>query len=268
MTFRLSALEVVKPDVLGGQFLQQAVVSKNISLNLPQCFQEGTGRWNWLLSLDTSTKTARTGEGHVQPDPSQGHCFITKEVEGFLVQPVDVPLEMTGETTFRFGQPIPDFTTAIFLTDDESSAIILPLHQVMMEGVISAAGNCIGTWAGDDLAFENNCKPDIDRKTQWTTGATITGFIAVEEADDVWIPEMTQTLCVALSGSAQTYGEDFVDGDREGRRCRRENGRILAREKADWCSASNSACSPPEADSFHLEGTFAASAVKILDACP
>jgi len=266
----LSELELAKPDVLAGIFFQQSVVSKNMSLNMPACFQEGTGRWSWLLSLDTSTHIALTGAAHVQPDVTQGYCFINSDVEGLLVQPADVPLEMAGQTTFRFGQPIATINTPIFLTDDESNAIVLPLHQVVMEGTISADGNCIGRWAGDELEEMNNCKPDhsLDQKSQWIPAAGLTGHILVEEADTVWIPEMAQTLCVALSGSAATYGEDFVDGDKEGKRCKRVGGQILAAERADWCSATNSACSPPQADSFRFEGAFAASAVEIRDNCP
>jgi hypothetical protein len=103
----------------------------------------------------------------------------------------------------------------------------------------------------------------------WVNGARLTGYIGLEEADTVWIPEMTQTLCVALSGSGATYGEEFSEGEREGLRCLRDgDGKIVAAERADWCSATDAACSPPDADAFRLEGEFAASAVKVLDSCP
>jgi hypothetical protein len=272
LTFRMSQLEVLKPDVLAGEFLQNNVVSKGISLNLAQCYQEGTGRFTWLMELDKTAGTAKTGGAHVQLNPGDGYCYINQEVEGFSVSPVTVPIETTetdGEITFNISEKIPDLTVAIFLTDDESQAIILPLHGVLMtNGKISADGNCIGSWKGDELEFDNNCKPDRDQKMPWINNATLTGYIEIEEADTVWIPEMTQTLCVALSGSGSTYGEDFVEGDREGLRCRRENGKIVAAEKADWCSATDSACAAPDADAFRLEGQFAASAIKVLDACP
>lgn len=271
MTFRMSQLEVVKPTVLAGEFLQDFVVSKGISLNRPECYQEGTGRFTWLMELDKGTMKAKTGGAHVQIDPSVGYCYIDEEVEGFHPKPVEIGLKEETNGSLTFTETLPDMTVAIFLTDDESSAIILPLHEVMMQGLtISADGNCIGRWAGDELDFDNNCKPDrnLNQKTQWISGANLTGYIQIDEADEVWIPEMTQTLCVALSGSAITYGEDFEDGDRKGKRCLRENGVIKAAEKADWCASTNAACSPPEADSFRLEGTFAASAVKILDTCP
>lgn len=272
LSFRMSQLEVVKPTVLAGEFLQNSVVSKGISLNLPICYQEGTGLFTWLMELNPTAGTATTGGARVQLNPGDGYCYIQQTVEGFDIAPVDVGIETTeqnGEITFNLAEKIPDITVAIFLTEDESSAIILPLHQVMMtDGKISADGNCIGAWKGDELAPDNACKPDRDQKMPWVNGATLTGYIEIEEADQVWIPEMTMTLCVALSGSAATYGEDFEEGNRKGLRCARENGQIKAAEKADWCSATDSACSPPEADAFRLEGQFAASAVKVLDACP
>ncbi len=275
LSFRMSQLEVIKPDVLAGQFLQDNVVTKGVALNLPQCFQEGSGRFSWLLEFDTANQRVKTGGAHVQLNPANGYCYINQVVEGFQTQPMEVPLKLSnegGETLFELSETIKDITVAIYLTDDESSAIILPLHEVMMsEGRISSDGNCIGAWDGDHLYFDNDCKPDRNegQKMQWVNGARLTGYIELEESDDVWIPEMTQTLCVALSGSALTYGEDFKEGGREGKRCARDDsGKIKAAEKADWCAASNTACSQPEADAFRLEGKFAASAVKVLASCP
>lgn len=275
LSFRMSQLEVLKPDVLAGQFLQDNVVTKGVALNLPQCFQEGTGRFTWLMELDIANQRVKTGGAHVQLNPANGYCYINETVEGFMAQPMEVAIKTStdgADTLFELTESIADITVAIYLTDDESSAIILPLHEVMMtQGRISSGGNCIGAWDGDNLSFDNDCKPDRNegQKMQWTNGAKLTGYIELEESDDVWIPEMTQTLCVALSGSAMTYGEDFSEGGREGKRCARDaNGKILAGEKADWCSATNAACSPPEADAFRLEGSFAASAVKVLPSCP
>lgn len=273
LSFRMSQLEVLKPDVLAGEFLQNNVVSKGISLNLPQCYQEGTGLFTWLMELNPTAGTATTGGAHVQLNPADGYCYIEETVEGFPIEPVQVGIDTTeqdGEITFNLASKIPDLTVAIYLTDDESSAIILPLHQVMMkDGKISSDGNCIGSWKGDELSYNNNCKPDREQKMPWVNDATLTGFIKIEEADEVWIPEMKMTLCVALSGSATTYGEAFSEGGREGSRCKREStGQIMAAEKADWCADTDTACSPPEADAFRLEGQFAASAVKVLPTCP
>jgi hypothetical protein len=142
---------------------------------------------------------------------------------------------------------------------------------MMTQGKVSADGNCIGAWDGDNLDFDNDCKPLINQgqTMQWVNGAKLTGYIELEEADRVWIPDMEQTLCVALSGSSITYGEDFNEGGRKGKRCIREDdGSIKAKEKADWCSSTNASCSAPDADAFQLAGEFAASAVKVLPACP
>ena len=275
LSFRMAQLEVVRPTVLAQQFLQDAVVSKGISLNRPQCYQEGTGRFSWLMQLDTTNNRAITGGGHVQKDPTGGYCYINGEVEGFQASPVEIPIQTTMDgdvTVFSLAESIPTMTIPIFLNDDETSAIIMPLHEVLMtDGRISADGNCIGSWLGDELHPYNDCKPDRNdgQKMQWVNGAALTGYITIEEAEKVWIPEMTQTLCVALSGSAGTYGEDFEEGDHKGKRCKRDaDGKILAAEHADWCSSTNAICAPPEADAFRLEGNFAASAVQILDTCP
>ncbi len=272
-SFRMSQLEVKKPEVLAGEFLQNNVVSKGISLNKGECYQEGTGLFTWLMEIDPGAGIAKTGGARVQLQPSDGYCYIQQTVEGFPIEPVEVGItseDVSGTTTYRFTEEIPDLTVAIFLTEDESSAIILPLHAVMMKDlVVSDENNCIGAWRGDELSFDNNCKPTREQKMPWTNAATLTGYIEIEEADQVWIPEMAMTLCVALSGSSGTYGEDFEEGDREGLRCSRDgDGKIEAAQEADWCSDTNEACSRPEADAFRLEGEFAASAVKILDACP
>lgn len=271
-SFRMSMLDLAKPETLAGQFLQDNLIRKNMDLNLPMCFQEGTGLFSWLLEFDTGSQRARTGSAHVQTNPAQGYCYVQESVVGFPTQPEEVSFAFSldqGKMSFHFAEAIEKLMVVIYLLDDEARALVLPLHQLMVtEGTMSADGNCIGSWNGDGLEVDLNCQPGYSGE-QWIHGARVAGYIDVEESETVWIPEMQMTLCVALSGSATTYGEDFEDELHKGKRCARdEGGKIRAAERADWCSATNAACQPPQADAFRFEGAFAASAVKVLAACP
>ncbi len=272
-TYRMSQLQVQKPPLLAGPFLQDVVVSKAITLNMPQCYQLGYGRFSWLFDVDWAAGKAKTGGGHVTQTPQDGYCWINETVAGFPAAPmtVDLVVGQDGDyRTFNTKTSIPILNVPIFLDDAESSAILMPLHEVdLLDGRVAPDNDCIGSWDGDGLSYDNNCLPirANGQTMPWLNGAKLTGYITAEEADAVWIPEMSQSLCVALSGDANTYGEP--DAVRGGNKCKRDaNNRILATDKADWCSSTNAACSPPDADSFRLEGMFAASAVKINDSCP
>jgi len=283
-TYRMRQLQVLKPPLLAGPFLQNTVVSFAITLNQPECLQQGKGTFSWLFDVDWAAGVVKTGGGHVTDKPFEGYCWIDQDVSGFHVQPVDVALTVGQEgnyRTFSTSQPIPIMNVPIFLDATETNTVLLPLHQVeLLDGRVSPDNNCIGSWDGDGLSVDNNCIPDktIGQTMPWLNGAKLAGFITAEEAEAVWIPEMNQSLCVALSGDGNKYGEkDTARGDGTGLKCKRDvNGRIAATEKADWCASTNAACNPcpkdsvcdSAADSFRLEGMFAASAAKIKDSCP
>lgn len=275
-TYRMSQLQVLKPDVLAGKFLQETVVSKAITLKWPSCLQEGYGRFNWLFEVDWAAGKVRTGGGHIPADPKDGYCFIDETIAGFHAQPIEVDItvgvDAKGRRTFDTVQSIPTLNVPIWLDDMEVTSLMMPLHDVSLtEGVVEKDNDCIGTWDGDGLSYDNNCKPDptIGQRMQWKNGSVLKGYITAEESDQVWIPDLQQTLCVALSGDAAEYGEDTTKDGHTGKFCKRDaSNKILAAVKADWCQASNSACTPPEADSFRLEGQFAASGAKINDTCP
>lgn len=273
-TYRMSQLEILKPAVLSGRFLQDAVTTKEITLAMPECLLEGTGRFNWLLDVDWQAGTARTGGAHIPSNPFEGYCFIDGEVSGFHAQPVQLELQVgaAGPTTaFATKQPIASLFVPIYLDDAEATSLLLPLHGVeILDGELSADNDCIGSWDGDGLSYDNNCKPDptIGQRMQWKNGARLTAYITAEEADQVWIPQLQQTFCVTLSGDALEYGEAFEEGGLSGKRCKRDaSGRIMAEARADWCSATGQACAAPGADAFRLEGRFAASAVLVRDDC-
>ncbi len=273
-TYRMSQLEIAKPLVLAGRFLQDTVTTREITLEMPQCLQDGTGRFNWLFDADWASGELRTGGAHIPSDPAAGYCFIDGMVSGFLAQPVQIALQMGQDDagrTFATKTPIASLSVPIYLDDAETTSLLLPLHDVQLsDGHVSADNDCIGSWDGDGLSYDNNCEPNamIGQHMQWLNGARLTAYITGEEADRVWIPQLQQTLCVALSGDAQTYGQAFVQGTVSGKRCARDmSGRILALDKADWCSSTSAACSPPDADAFRLEAGFAASAVLIRSDC-
>lgn len=276
-SLRMSQLDIDRPAVLAGGFVQTTVVSRSITLNLQDCLQDGWGRFNWLLEFkpaEGDTLLLTTGGAHISSDPTgQGYCYIQGEIDGFPAQPrKDIVLAKQADGTYQTTEPIEIFNVPVFLDDNEQSSLMLPLHDVLLSELrLSDDHNCIGSWDGDGLNPDNACMPDptIGQDMQWKNGAKLSAFITIEEAERVWIPDLGQTLCVALGGDIIKYSEQFEENGRKGRRCKRdEEGRILVREKADWCSSTKAACSPPDADAFRLEGYFAASGVKITETCP
>lgn len=268
--FRISQLIVKAPASLAQTFVQKVVINQNMRLPYDQstCQVYGTGQFSWLFSVDSSG-TLTTGGGAPIPDQAAaqgGTCFIhfTDKTSNVEVQPVQVPLTIGDDGSFD-SPLIPDIRVPIFLDPQGTSVVLLPLHQVSVQslpggGVIddtgkgTKVGNCIGKYRSD-LDPDLSCIPE-DSFTYFENGAALSGFIKVDESDEVFVKDLSETLCVLLSGDATTYG----DGVSQNQHCKKDgNGQIVVR--GDWDSASNTA--KDGGDAFRLQAEFAASAIKI-----
>jgi hypothetical protein len=106
---------------------------------------------------------------------------------------------------------------------------------------LSSDGNCVGSYAS---------VADCER---WTPSAILSGFITLEDADRVPIPQLQgETLCSLLAHqNTQTCPRDA-------------SGKIIP--TGNYCSTTNAPATDSTcADSFWLASTFAASAVTIGD---
>jgi len=192
-------------------------------------------------------------------------------IEGLNVQPVTVSTTMNSDGSFT-SDLIPKLYVPIFVPSTQAGAmgksvIVLPLTHSKVENVtLSENNNCIGNYNADavtPLSGTNTCTDDPSTCARWTTAGSLGGYITLDEADQVLVPQLSESLCVLLTGGAQ----EMMNASGE-QVCKRDgSGNVMP--KGDYCSTTNSAggC----ADSFWLAATFAASAAKIVpanqDAC-
>jgi hypothetical protein len=246
--FRIRRLNIAAPDALAALTVQRGIITHGIDLANKECGETGTGTFNWLLRVDRTKSTLTTGGAPSSPDPfGAGFCFMDKMVGATRVQPVtDVKLTFHGDAWSS--AVIPKLVIPIFRQSGD--AILLPLTDVSFgEVTIGANGNCIGAF--NETALAADCSDDPTQCAKWKTAGGIAGFITLEEADAVDVPDLQESLCVLL-----TKTDKGPDG-----KCVRQGGAIQG--KGDYCAATRKACDCQ--DSFWLAATFAASAVTIND---
>ncbi len=254
LDFRFRRLTVITPEALASGFIQNVVVDHGITLNAKQCGEYGDGAFNWLIRIDKTTGMVTTGGAPPSTDPfGKGYCFAktTASGSGIVVGPVTAKVNLTGNTFSS--DPVAKLNVPIFVNGDPNQLIILPLSNVSVSKVsFSADGNCIGGF--NYPALDKDCADSRSDCSRWHTDGALGGYITLEEADNVPIPQLgNKTLCVMLTKS--TPGPDNLH-------CKRNAANKIDFE-GDYCSSTKSAggCK----DSYWLAATFAASAVKIDD---
>jgi hypothetical protein len=245
---RLRRLNIAAPPALAGPFIQNTVVNSGIDLAEKSCAEKGKGLFTWLLRVDKRARTVVTGGAPPSSDPfGQGFCFASFELNGTKIEPVSVKIEMNGNT-FRSTEPV-DINIPIFLSEELSSAIILPIRDARIEDVtLSPDGNCVGSF--NAAALDPSCAEDRDLCPKWRTAGALGGYITLEQADTVKIRDLNdKSLCAFLASE-------------QGSVCARDaSGNIQFR--GDYCSKDKQPGSCQ--NSVWLAATFAASAVKIFD---
>ena len=254
LDFRIRRLNVITPDALASGFIQNVVVDHGITLNAHQCGEYGDGAFNWLVRIDKTTGMITTGGAPPSTDPfGLGYCFVSTTASGSGIHVTSVTAKGTLAGNTFSTDPVDKLNVPIFVNGDANQLIILPLSNLSLKNVTySADGNCIGAF--NYPALDKDCADSRSDCARWHTDGALGGFITLEEADAVPIPQLgNKSLCVMLTKS--TPGPDNLH-------CKRDANSKIAFQ-GDYCSTTKApgGC----VDSYWLAATFAASAVKIND---
>lgn len=279
---RISQLEVSAPPTLSAPFMQDAIITKKVTLTEPNCFQGGDAQFNTLFEFNTSTMKVKAGGGVPQAligPAKDGTCFanFTDTQSGITIGPTEADFTQNGNqvhAVFNAGgqmnPPQPDLVLPIYLENKLDQYVLLPLHQVDITANLSADHNCVGKFNGDTLSPGTGCVPDVG-SFAWTNDGSYSAYITVAESNTVMVQSLGYSLCVLLSGDVKKWkgpttipcGEDTTGKPVVCASCTDSEGfnATGALPEGDWCSTTNSAggCK----DAFHLETNFAASAIKI-----
>jgi hypothetical protein len=258
--FRIRRLTIAAPASLSesaGGVIQEGVVDKGISLKAPQCGEGGDGSFNWLLSVDRTANTIKTGGAPPSSDPfGQGFCFVNETTpSGILLKPITIPATFSG-ASFSTAPVTTKLFIPVFVMGDPNNLVVLPISNSQFQNVtISPDGNCIGSLNYN--ALDSMCIDIRQDCSKWHTAGSLGGFITLEDADAIPIALVgNKSLCTFLT--AATADQLAPDG----LHCKRgSDGKIIL--KGDYCSspAGPGGCQ----DSYWLAATFAAAAIKIND---
>jgi hypothetical protein len=241
------------------------VIDQGINLQ-DQCGEGGDGTFNWLIQVDTATNQLTTGGAPPTSDPfNTGYCFVNTTIEGLKVGPITTTVTKNSDGSFSTGV-IPKLYVPIYVAASAGQmeqVIVLPLSNTQVKNVtMSESNNCIGAFNPDGVVSDGGatCMDTSDDCARWTTAGSLAGYITLNEADGVNVPQLKESLCALLTSG--TGGTVMNDAGTESMCKRDSSGKIIA--MGNYCSTTNAAggCN----DSFWLAATFAASAAKIVPA--
>lgn len=267
-TLRMSQLRVRKPTKLANKLVQFTIVSPAVTQYDEGCLLRDAakgGLFNWLLDFDTEAKKLRTGGARSVENINEGYCFLNASFSGLSVEPIEADMNLDAETgAFSTTTPIPRLTVPIFQTRaPDDVPILLPLlNAVIYDGVLSPDGNCIGRYRGDQGELtDGDCdttssQATSDESYRFVDGAFIEGAISLEEADQVKIIDISNSLCVLLSGVGVKDASGYST-------CKRDENGNLAPEVLKIADTASKEGGP--IDSVKLVASFAASAIKVVD---
>ena len=274
-TLRISQLRVTKPALLASKPIEFSIIGPAVTwaddaacgLSAPG----KAGQFNWLLEFDTAAKTLKTGGAKPVDDAHSGYCYVNDSFGGLAVAPIaPTPIDLTDnkDGTFTFGTTQKfDISVPIFLDKTATKApIVLPLKGgTIKNGTLTEGGNCIGKFKGDTLDPSTSppCQPQTSDPTkddayQYTSGATLEGYITAEDADSVIVVDLGQSLCSLLANTAMDVGGV--------KHCLRDTGGKLDFSKTttppDFSSKGDG-----NNDAYGLGAEVSAAGVKINDTC-
>jgi hypothetical protein len=252
---RMSELDLTAPPALT-KGLVKTTVQGNVTPSVPTCNLNGSGTFSWLIQFDLAAGTIKTGGAKPVADATQGFSFVddmvTQGGTTFHIQPVTYMAKPGSDGKFAITQGS-DLIVPIYLDAMGTQVVLLPLHEAKLDmGTLTSDNNCIGSYNAAGLDPANSCLPD-DTHPAFLTAGSLSGYITLEEADNVIVSALSESLCVLLSGDAATYG----DGMKPIQKCKRTNGVINF--QGDTCSTAGGTCK----DASTLGANFAASSVKI-----
>ncbi len=259
---RVTSHQVASPLALASPFVQDAIITKKSTLLEPSCNLDGSGQFNLLMELDTANNTMKVGGGVPQAligPISDGTCFANFKdtASGLDVAPVQAATTVNADGALE--AKFPFFVMPIYLEDkaDQDSYVLVPLHEMTFTAKLSKDKGCVGRFAPERLDQGLGCQPN-ESEFAWDPGGRYEGYITVDEADNVFVVSLGQTLCVVLTGDPSKWKGPSPDSSCVTSKGFTETGGM---PKGDWCSTTNSAggCQ----DSWRLVIDVAAQAIKI-----
>jgi hypothetical protein len=251
LDFRIRRLIFAAPEALANVEFSQKVTTPSMDLKSPECGEGGFDSWPWLLRFDRNKKTLTTGGAPPSTDPFKlGYCFFNSKKNGLTIGPASgLPVRYDeAKRTFSSGASVERLLMPIFVRGDLRNMIVLPITDFAVRNVaLSDDDNCIGAF--NPRALDSACKETPSACSKWKTAGAMAGHITLEEADEIDIPSLGQSLCALLAKAPS------------GKCPRDPKGKIDV--QGDYCTGTRKACDCR--DSFWLAATFAASAVRIHD---
>ncbi len=233
-------------------------------LDEPACNLQGPGSITTLLEFDTSASTLTVGSARPLTDPTTGYSIDTETLtlgsQMFKLNPA-VFNNVKPDANGMFATQGTESVLLAFFTDFAGdNEFLVPLQHFGITGATLTNGqNCIGKYNAAGLNLQQDCQPD-SMNPQFLPAATMSGDIRLEDADQIPVATMGETLCVLLSGDPTTYGMVGATGTV----CKRDASNKIVFQ-GDWCDGSNAAADANCADASHVVANFAASSVLIND---
>jgi hypothetical protein len=262
-TLRMADLTLTAPPSLIASTAIKGIIQNAVTMKLDGCNLSGGGTFSWLLQFDTATGKLTTGGAKPADDPTKGYSFvnemITQNGTAFKIAPITADAAIkNGDFAIAMGQ---DVIVPIYLDAAAAGVVLLPLHAAKLSGKVSADNNCIGKYNSAGLDPAGGCVADDTHPAfigtsdgKANSDGSLDGYITLEEADNVIIDVLKQSLCVVLSGDGTTYGDQGTPIEK----CKRDAGNKIVLQ-GDWCSTTNDASCK---DAMRLTANFSASAVK------
>ncbi len=253
----MADITFTSPNVLASGVVA-SIVKGAINPQVPSCGLPVGGTFNWLLQLDTGTGSLRTGGAAPVASPELGYSFTSGALQTFSVAPITGQLLGSGCGPFS-SSPAALLTVPVFLDQGGTQSVVLPLRQFRIANVVvSQDRDCIGVHNAAGLDPQNNCLPDSVHPLFLHDGG-FHAFISLEDADLIAVDVLSQSLCVLLSGDPSTFGNGAFPTEK----CTRDGmGKIVF--AGNWCTSDTPATGACH-DAMLVEGTFAASAITILN---
>ena len=245
----MSELKVTAPGALSTGIVA-GIVAGAVTQADPSCNLTGSGTFSWLIQFDLTAGKIKTGGAKPVADPTTGYAFVNEMLGGIAVAPIeyDVKPDASGAFSVTTGK---DLVVPIFLDAKATQYVLLPLKQARLTmGTLSASQNCIGHYNAEGLDFNNACLAD-DKQSSFVTGAKLDGLITLEDADQVVVSSLQETLCVLLAGNMGVAGPNGY--------------KVCARDANMKITFQGDACSTGAGcgDAMSLAADFAASSVQI-----
>jgi hypothetical protein len=266
-TLRMTQLRVKAPAKLASSLVQNTIVSPAVTQLDPPCgFRDVNkgGLFNWLIDFDSTAGLLRTGGARAIENLDEGYCFLKADFSGVLVEPIVTELSYDAATgAFSTKGLIPRLAVPIFQKRDPNDVpILLPIRNAeILDGVLSSDGNCIGRYRGEPGELDADCNTLTSNVNSpeaylFENAGKIQGVITLEEADQVKIVDLNQTLCALLvnTNAVVKVGNDTV--------CKREGDKLAPEVMA---SADIESTPGGPKDAIRLAAEFSASAIKIRD---